>query len=92
MGIACLGPLSDEYALLVEDVMRVACMHAAIHVMLLMEGSGHHRVVDRRALALLLYALLGVAVYHLIVRRLVTVRQTHCGDYKQARVQTRDSR
>ena len=54
--------------------MRVATMHVLIHLMLVVEGGGE-RMFDRRAVALLVYALLGVAVYHLIVRRLVSVRR-----------------
>lgn len=74
-GAVVLGPMPDEYARLLEDVMRVAAMHAAIHLMLVMEG-GPERLFDRRAVALLLYALLGIAIYHLILHRIVEVRRS----------------
>ena len=69
-----LGEVSDEYALMLEDAMRVATIHAAIHVMLLLETNSSERLLDQRAVALFMYSMLGVAFYHLIVRRVVTLR------------------
>lgn len=69
-----LGPLPDEYASLAEDVMRIAAMHAAIQVMLVCEGRGT-RLFDRRAASILMYSLLGLAMYHLVIRRLVVIRR-----------------
>lgn len=68
-----LGPLQSEYASLVEDLMRVATIHAAIHAMLVIENG--EAPFDRRAMTLLLYSLLGIAIYHLIVRRVIGVRR-----------------
>lgn len=66
------APIQSEYADLLEDVMRLAAMHAAIHMMLVFENNGES-LFDRRAIALLLYSLLGIAIYHLLIKRLVHV-------------------
>jgi hypothetical protein len=85
-GGAEFGPIPDEYACLLEDVMRLAAMHAAIHMMLVCENNGE-RLFDRRAVAMLLYALLGIAFYHLIVRRIIVIKRSderkHCPGWKQ---------
>ena len=67
-------PIPVAYADFLEDVMRLAAMHAAIHVMLCLEN-GSERPFDRRAVALLLYSMLGISVYHLIIKRMVIVRR-----------------
>lgn len=71
-----LGDMPEEYANMLEDAMRVATIHAAIHFMLLIETNSSERLLDQRAVALFMYSMLGVAFYHLIVRRMVTVRAT----------------
>lgn len=70
-----LGPIPGDYADLVEDMMRVIAMHAAIHAMLALE-SGGEGAFDRRALTILLYAMLGLTFYHLILKRLVAVNRS----------------
>lgn len=69
-----LGPMPDEYACLLEDVMRIAALHVVIHLMFVLERDGE-RLLDRRAVTTLLYALLGIAFYHLILKRVLVVRR-----------------
>ena len=64
-----VGSLHSEYADLVEDIMRIAAMQAAIHFMLVLENK--EPLMNSRVLALFLYSALGLAMYHLIVKRLV---------------------
>ena len=68
-GIYRVGTLQSEYADLVEDVMRIAAMHAAIHFMLVLENK--EPFLNSRVVALFLYSALGLAMYHLIIKRLV---------------------
>lgn len=74
-GALSLGPMSDEYACLVEDVLRIAALHVVIHLMFVLERDGE-RLMDRRAVVTLLYALLGVAVYHLVFKRMLVIRRS----------------
>lgn len=69
-----IGPVPPIYADMIEDLLRIATIHAAIHIMLVCESRGE-RFGNARAMTLMLYSLLGVACYHLIFKQLFTVRR-----------------
>ena len=51
---------------LVQDLLRMAAIHAMIHIMMSAEGS--ESFFNRDAIALLLYTCLGVLFYHLLAK------------------------
>jgi len=56
---------------MLDDLFRIAAIQAIIHVMFVAEG--RETLFARKTIALLLYTCLGVAFYHLMVRKLVRV-------------------
>jgi hypothetical protein len=69
-----VGPISEEYAAFVEDLMRIAAIMVVVHLMFVTEG--REPPFDRQAISLLLYTCLGVGFYHLIIKRIFRVKRT----------------
>lgn len=55
-----------HYPDLVHDLLRIASIQVAIHVMMCAEGS--ESFGDRKVVAIFLYTILGVLFYHLIAK------------------------
>jgi hypothetical protein len=58
-----------EYIPFVEDLVRMVCIQVVLQIMLVLQGAAS---MDAMFFALVLYVMLGVAVYWLILKRLVS--------------------
>lgn len=63
-----------EYIPYVEDILRMVCIQVVLQLMLALQGSGG---LDATFFALILYMMLGVSVYWLIVKRVISFRPNH---------------
>lgn len=61
--------LPADYRALADDVLRIAAIQALVHIMFVVDGTD--KFADGRVVALLMYTLLGLAFYHLVVRKVL---------------------
>ena len=66
--------LGGEYAPVVRDVLRMACIQLVIQLMTWLVGSEDAQFLTSEFLLLLVYIVLGVLLYWLVARRLLRVR------------------
>jgi hypothetical protein len=58
-----------EYIPYAEDMARMVCIQVVLQIMLVLQGAAQ---LDSMFIALVLYMMLGVSVYWLVVKRLIT--------------------
>lgn len=68
-----IGPFDPGYAALIDDIIRMIILQVTIHMMYVLEGAD--TLLSGQSAGLLLYACMGLAVYHFIFKASVVVKR-----------------